>query len=202
MQDLLFADRVEAGRQLALKLTPYADRPDVIVLGLPRGGVVVAAEVARALEAPLDVMIVRKLGVPGQAELAMGAIASGGVRILNHEVIAAYGISREAIERETESEWHELQRRERAYRGGRPPLDLGGRIVVVVDDGLATGATMRAAVAAVWALRPTRVVIAVPVAAAQACDILAPLVDEVICLSVPEPFYRHRLVVPGFRPGQ
>jgi putative phosphoribosyl transferase len=184
-----FADRTHAGQLLARKLMHYCGRPDVIVLGLPRGGVVVAFEVAKALGAPLEVFVVRKLGVPGQEELAMGAIASGGVRVLNDDVVRFLGISPEIIDAVTEKEARELQRREALYRGERPFPELKGRTVIIVDDGLATGATMRAAVAAVRAMGPARVVVAVPTASIQACQSLAQEADEVISVITPEPFY-------------
>src|SRR6266481_571887 len=150
----LFRDRSEAGRLLAAKLTAYANRPDVLVLGLPRGGVPVAYEVAQALGAPLDVFVVRKLGVPGYEELAMGAVATGGVRVLNDQLVRDLGIPDYVIDRVAAAEREELARRERAYRGGRPPLEVHGRAVVLVDDGLATGATMRAGVTALRQLQP------------------------------------------------
>jgi predicted phosphoribosyltransferase len=183
-----FRNRDDAGRQLATALEQYTGRPDVIVLALPRGGVPVAFEVARALEAPLDVFVVRKLGVPGHEELAMGAIASGGARVLNEEVVGRLGISDEAIDRVAAAQAEEVVRREKAYRGDRPQPQLAGRVVFLVDDGLATGATMRAAVEAVRQHHPARVVVAVPTAAAETCDALRPLVDEVVCLVTPEPF--------------
>ena len=183
-----FRNRDDAGRQLATALEQYTGRPDVIVLALPRGGVPVAFEVARALQAPLDIFVVRKLGVPGHEELAMGAIASGGARVLNEEVVGRLGISDEAIDRVAAAQAEEVVRREKAYRGDRPQPQLAGRVVFLVDDGLATGATMRAAVEAVRQHHPARVVVAVPTAAAETCDALRPLVDEVVCLVTPEPF--------------
>jgi len=183
-----FTDRRHAGRVLASRLTKYAGRDDVIVLALPRGGVPVAYEVACALSAPMDVFLVRKLGTPGHRELAMGAIASGGVRVVNADVVQWYGISEAAIDRIAREEQEELERRERAYRDDRPAPDLTNRIVVLIDDGLATGSTMRAAVQAVRARRPARVVIAVPVGAPQTCAELAVCADEVICARMPEPF--------------
>jgi putative phosphoribosyl transferase len=183
-----FIDRRHAGRVMASRLTKYAGRDDVIVLALPRGGVPVAYEVASALVAPMDVFLVRKLGTPGHRELAMGAIASGGVRVLNEDVVHWYGISESAIERIAREEQDELERRERAYRDDRPAPDLTNKIVIVIDDGLATGSTMRAAAQAVRAHRPARVVIAVPVGAPQTCAELAAVADEVICARMPEPF--------------
>jgi predicted phosphoribosyltransferase len=183
-----FTDRRHAGRVLASRLTKYAGRDDVIVLALPRGGVPVAYEVASALNAPMDVFLVRKLGTPGHRELAMGAIASGGVRVVNEDVVRWYGISEAAIDRIAREEQEELERRERAYRDDRPAPDLTHKIVVLIDDGLATGSTMRAAVKAVRARHPARVVIAVPVGAPQTCAELAVSADEVICARMPEPF--------------
>jgi putative phosphoribosyl transferase len=183
-----FTDRRHAGRVLASRLTKYAGRDDVIVLALPRGGVPVAYEVASALNAPMDVFLVRKLGTPGHRELAMGAIASGGVRVVNEDVVRWYGISEAAIDRIAREEQEELERRERAYRDDRPAPDLADKIVVLIDDGLATGSTMRAAAKAVRARRPARVVIAVPVGAPQTCAELAASADEVICARMPEPF--------------
>ena len=183
-----FADRRSAGRSLATQLEAYADRSDVVVLGLPRGGVPVAFEVARALDAPLDVFVVRKLGVPFQPELAMGAIASGGVRVLNDEIVAMVGVTPEMVARAVATEELELARRERMYRNGRAPLALTGKIVILVDDGLATGSTMRAAVEAVKRLQPARVIVAIPVAAAESCRALAQAVDDLICLQTPQPF--------------
>ena len=183
-----FTDRRHAGRVLASRLTKYAGRDDVIVLALPRGGVPVASEVASALSAPMDVFLVRKLGTPGHRELAMGAIASGGVRVVNADVVQWYGISEAAIDRIAREEQEELERRERAYRDDRPAPDLTNKIVVLIDDGLATGSTMRAAAQAVQAHRPARVVIAVPVGAPQTCAELAVSADEVICVRMPEPF--------------
>ncbi|MBX6315989.1 MAG: phosphoribosyltransferase [Isosphaeraceae bacterium] len=184
-----YRDRAEAGRQLAQLLTEYAGRPDVLVLALPRGGVPVAYEVARALGAPLDVFLVRKLGVPGREELAMGALASGGLRVLNEEVVQALRISPAVIDRVAAAELEELQRRERAYRGNRPPPDVRGKTVILIDDGLATGASMRAAVAALRQAGPARIVVAVPVAAAQTCDEFRHDVDQIVCALTPEPFY-------------
>lgn len=183
-----FADRREAGQLLARRLTAYANRDDVVVLGLPRGGVPVALEVASALHAALDVFVVRKLGFPGHAEFAMGAIASGGVRVLNEEIGAAYMPSKDVIDRIAQAEGVELERREHAYRNGRAPVAIQGRIAILVDDGLATGSTMRAAVAAVRRLKPARIVVAVPVASVEARDALAAEADEMVCLRTPDPF--------------
>ena len=180
-----FANRTEAGRQLAEKLEKYVGRDDVIVLGLPRGGVPVAYEVAKRLRAPLDVFIVRKLGVPGFEELAAGAIASGGVRVLNQDVVRAIPYAEEAIEAVTAKETTELERREQIYREGRPAPELKGRIVILVDDGLATGATMRAAVKALKQRGAAKIVVAVPVGPPDTCRELAEEADETICLSAP-----------------
>ena len=185
---MMFRNRSEAGRWLADRLTTYARRADVIVLALPRGGVPVGFELARALEVPLDVFLVRKLGLPGQEELAMGAIASGGVRVLNDEVVQALAVPSSVIDRVARAEEEELRRREAAYRGSRPEPDLRGRVVMLVDDGLATGSTMRAAVRAVKQMQPAQVVVAVPVAAASTRDDLATEVDEIVCETPPEPF--------------
>lgn len=182
-------DRAEAGRLLADKLTAYADREDVIVLGLPRGGVPVAYEIARKLKAPLDVFIVRKLGVPWQEELAMGAIASGGVRVLNDEVVRAYRISDDDIALVEAKEKEELVRRERAYRGDRPAPDVRGRTVLLVDDGVATGTTLKAGLAALRKLKPARIVVAVGVAPRSTYEELKAEADEVVCLLAPEIFY-------------
>jgi predicted phosphoribosyltransferase len=185
---MLFRNRSEAGRWLAERLKAYAHRHDVIVLALPRGGVPVGYELAWALEAPLDVFLVRKLGLPGQEELAMGAIASGGVRVLNDDVVGALGVPASVIDGVARREEQELRRREEAYRGSRPVPDLRGRVVILVDDGLATGSTMRAAVRAVKQMQPARVVVAVPVAAAPTRDEMAEEVDEIVCATPPEPF--------------
>jgi len=184
-----FRDRREAGQLLASRLAAYAHRPDVLVLALPRGGVPVAAEVARALGAPLDVFIVRKLGVPGHEELAMGAVATGGVRVLNAQVVRALGIPDAAIEAVAVKEQQELERRERLYRGDRPPPDVRGRTGILVDDGLATGASMHAAIQALRQWQPARSVVAVPVAAPETCEELRAVADEVVCAIRPEPFY-------------
>lgn len=183
-----FPDRHAAGIALGEQLQQFAGRNDVIVLALPRGGVPVGYEVARAIRAPLDVFVVRKLGLPGHPELAMGAIASGDVCVFNDDVLSWYPVPREMVEAVTQNERRELERRERAYRDGRPLAPLEGRVVILVDDGLATGSTMRAAVLAVRRLNPARVVVAVPVGARDTCDTLRTIADEVICASTPEPF--------------
>jgi predicted phosphoribosyltransferase len=185
---MLFVDRRDGGRRLATRLHEFAGR-DVIVLALPRGGIVVGFEVARVLGAPLDVFVVRKLGVPGHEELAMGAIASGGAISVNREVVSALGITEEQLSELAQVEAAELTWREQRYREGRPPLDLRDRTVLVVDDGLATGSTMQAAILALRELGPARVVVAVPVAPASTCRELAVRADQVICLETPEPFY-------------
>ena len=186
---MLFKDRVTAGRLLAGKLGKYADRSDVVVLALPRGGVPVGFEVAQALHAPLDLFLVRKLGMPGQEELAMGAIASGGVRVLNEDVVDALRIPQEVIDAVAAEEEQELKRREREYRGDRPPPQVRGRVVILIDDGLATGSTMRAAVAALRKQRPARIVVAVPVGAAETCAEMQGEADDVVCARTPTPFY-------------
>ena len=183
-----FADRQEAGVELASKLHKYRGRHDVVVLALPRGGVPVAFEIAEALDAPLDIFVVRKLGMPGHPEFAIGAIASGGVRVLSDDAIRWYGITDAAVEAVARQELAELERREREYRQGRPLTDLRDRIVILVDDGLATGSTMRAAVQAVRAHHPARVVVAVPVGAPGTCDEFADITDETVCARTPEPF--------------
>jgi len=188
MQPQRFRNRTDAGRQLAEKLAAYANRPDVLVLALPRGGVPVGFEVARELGAPLDVFLVRKLGVPGYEELAMGAVATGGVRVLNDEIVRGLGISEHEIDAAAARELQELARRERLYRGDRPLPDIAGRTVILVDDGLATGATMRAAIAAVRQQQPARIVIAVPTASPDTCEALKAEADDVVCAMTPEPF--------------
>jgi len=186
--DRPYSTRAKAGEDLASKLAKYRNLPDVLVLGLPRGGVPVAYEVARSLHAPLDVFVVRKLGVPGQEELAMGAIASGGVRVLNTEVTREIDIPETVIDAIARREQEELERRERLYRGDRPAPAVEGRTVILVDDGLATGSSMRAAAAALRQMHPSKVIVAVPVAARQTCDELKAEVDEVVCAVTPEPF--------------
>lgn len=185
---MIYSDRREAGRVLASKLTKYNDHPDVIVLALPRGGVPVAYEVARALNAPLDIFLVRKLGVPGHEELAMGAIATGGVRVINDEVFEYLRIPDSVIDAITAEELTELRRRERAYRGDRPEPDVKGKTVILVDDGLATGSTIRAAAQALRLQGPDKIVVAVPVSAPQTCDEYRMGVDEIVCAVTPEPF--------------
>jgi putative phosphoribosyl transferase len=184
-----FRDRKSAGQQLASKLSAYANCTDVLVIGLPRGGVPVAAEVAKALHAPLDICLVRKLGVPGHEELAMGAIASGGVRFLNDNVLDLLEISDESIDEVAAREFRELKRRDRVYRGNRPPPDLRDLTVILVDDGLATGSTMRAAIAAIRHQSPQQIVVAVPVGAPDTCDAIRGEVDEVVCFMLQDPLY-------------
>lgn len=185
----LFRNRREAGRALAERLREYANRDDLVVLALPRGGVPVGFEVAKALNVPLDVFVVRKLGLPGQEELAMGAIASGGVIVLNEELVRALNISRDVIQMVAEQEERELERREREYRDGRPPLDVRGRTVILVDDGLATGSSMRVAALALREKDPAQIVVVVPVAAPSTCTELQSEVDHVVCAVTPEPFW-------------
>ena len=185
-----FRDRAEAGIELGERLAPrYAGRDDVLVLALPRGGVAVGREVARLLGAPLDVLVVRKLGFPGQDELAMGAIASGGARVLNEELLAQTGLPYDRVEAVVERELTELARREEAYRGARPPPEVEGKTAIVVDDGLATGSTMLAAVQALRSQAPARIVVAVPTAPPQTCESLERVADEAVCLRQPYPFY-------------
>jgi putative phosphoribosyl transferase len=185
---MLFRDRADAGRRLAERLSGYSGRQGLLVLALPRGGVPVAYEVAKALGAPLDIFLVRKLGAPGHEELAMGAIASGGVRVVNRDVVRYLNVPEEVIDAVAMEERQELERRERAYRGGRPAPDVVGRTVILVDDGLATGSTMRAAATALRRQSPARIVIAVPVAAPQTCDEFRAEVDDIVCAVTPEPF--------------
>ncbi|OUL33609.1 phosphoribosyl transferase [Nostoc sp. T09] len=184
-----FHTRAEAGKMLARELTAYADCKDLLVLGLPRGGVPVAYEVAKILGAPLDICLVRKLGVPGHKELAMGAITAGGIQVLNYDVVSSLGITSQTIDQVTADELQELQRRDRAYRGDRPPLNVKNITVIVVDDGIATGSTMRAAITILKQQQPKRIVIAVPVAPPETCDQLSDQVDEVVCLKMPEQMY-------------
>lgn len=181
-----FQDRREAGRLLAARLEEYRARPDCLLLGLPRGGVVVAAEIARALGLPMDVCLVRKLGAPFQPELAMGAVAFGGVLVLHQDLIDGWGITAAAVDRAIAREREELQRRESLYRAGRPPLDLYGKTVILVDDGIATGATVEAAISAMRQMRAGRVVVAAAVASAATARRLARVADEVVCVLMPE----------------
>lgn len=185
----MFQDRRDAGRQLAGQLQHYRDQPGVVVLALPRGGVPVAYEVAESLHAPLDVFIVRKIGMPGHEEFAIGAIASGGTRVMNEDMVERYRVPEAAIEAVAEKEQRELERRERAYRDDRPPLDLTGKTVLLVDDGLATGASMHAAVQAVRQFAPARIVVAVPIASPGTCQEFRSEVDEVVCAVTPALFY-------------
>jgi putative phosphoribosyl transferase len=184
-----FKDRRDAGRKLAHKLSAHARGQNTLILALPRGGVPVAYEVALILNIPMDIFIVRKLGLPGREELAIGAIASGGIRILNSDIIRMLSVPEEAINFVSRRELQELQRRERLYRGNRPSPEVRDRTIILIDDGLATGASMRAAVAGVRAQHPARVVVAVPAAAAETCDVFRSEVEEVVCAITPEPFY-------------
>lgn len=199
---MLFRDRKDAGRQLARALSRYAGRSDTLVLALPRGGVPVASEIASALAAPLDVFLVRKLGVPGQEELAMGAIASGGVRVLDRNLIERLGVSASEVAAVEASERRELSRREGAYRAGLPPLAAEGRTLILVDDGVATGSTLKAAIAALRLLEPAAIVVAVPVGPPSTCRELAALADEVVCLSTPEGFSAVGGFYEDFRPTE
>ena len=185
----LFHDRIEAGRLLAAILGRYASRAGVLVLGLPRGGVPVAFEVAKSLDAPLDIFVVRKLGLPGDEELAMGAVASGNVRVINEQVVRSFGVSDDVVDAVAEKEEMELKRRELLYRGDAPAPDATGKTVLLVDDGIATGSTMRAAVAALQRQRPSRIIVAVPVAPPSTCKELQSEADEVVSVMTPEPFY-------------
>jgi predicted phosphoribosyltransferase len=185
---MLFQDRFDAGQVLASMLGAFANRSDTVVLALPRGGVPVGFEVAKALNVPLDVFVVRKLGVPGHEELAMGAIASGGIRVLNEDVVRTLNIPDEVIDAVAAEEERELERRERDYRDGRPPVEAQGRTVILVDDGLATGSSMRVAVLALKRKRPAKIVVAVPLAAPTTCAEFESKVDEIICAVTPEPF--------------
>jgi len=184
-----FRDRHEAGKMLAQQLTTYANCNDLLVLGLPRGGVPVAFEIAKKLNAPLDICLVRKIGVPDHEELAMGAIASGGVRVLNYDVINSLGIDHQIIDEVTAKELRELQRRDRAYRGERPLPEIKNRTVILVDDGIATGSTIRAAIAILRPQRPQRLIVAVPIAPPSTCEELQAEVDEIVCLAMPESLY-------------
>lgn len=198
--ELPMKDRHEAGQWLAGELSAYRDRDDVLVLGLPRGGIPVAYEVAISLHAPLDAYIVRKLGVPGHEELAMGAIATGDVHILNDEIVHEAGVSQDAIEAVVASEQRELHRRERLYRGSQPPPDVHDHTVILVDDGLATGTTMRAAVQAVTQMTPKHLIVAVPVAAPSTCKSFEPIVDRIVCGATPERFHALGLWYEDFAP--
>lgn len=186
---MLFQNRIDAGQQLANRLQSYVDRPDVIVIALPRGGVPVAAEIANAIEAPLDVLVVRKLGVPGSEETAMGAIASGDFRYFNQDIVQTLNISPEVIDVVVSREQQELIRREKAYRDDLPPLDLRDRAVILVDDGLATGATIQVAIEAIKQQQPKELTVAVPVAESSICDWVGEAVDHIICAETPRPFY-------------
>jgi len=183
-----YLDRKDAGRKLAQQLEKYRFSPDVLVLGLPKGGVVVAGEIASTLDTELDVFLVRKLGTPGQPELAMGAIAEGGVLLLNESVVQYLSISRETIERTAKEELIELERREKLYRNGRPAPRIGGRPVIIVDDGVATGATMKVAIRALQRREPSKIVVAVPVGSSSTCLEIKAMADEVVCPMTPEPF--------------
>jgi putative phosphoribosyl transferase len=197
-----FHNRAEAGRRLAAKLTSYREHPNLLVLALPRGGVPVALEVARELDAPLDIFLVRKLGLPGHPELAMGAIATGGVRVLNNDLVRGLGVPDTVINAVAAKEQAELARRERAYRGDRPPPVMRGCTVILVDDGLATGSTMRAAVAALrhGPEQPAHITIAVPIASPDVCAELGAEVDEIVCAVTPDPFYAVGLWYEDFSP--
>jgi len=186
---MIFQNRTEAGQILASKLTKYLNQVNTLILALPRGGVPVGYEIGKELGLPVDIFVVRKLGVPGHEELAMGAIASGGVRHINRDVVDQLRIDSETIEAASRREQKEIERREELYRGQRPPVDVRDKTVILVDDGLATGSTMRAAIAALRQHRPARIVVAVPAAAPQTCSEIAAEVDEIICAATPEPFY-------------
>lgn len=185
----MFTDRRDAGRKLAVKLSGFAGRKDVLILALPRGGVPVAYEGAKVLDVSMDIFLVRKLGTPGYPELAMGAVASGGIRVMNEDVVAAYSISNEVVEDIYRAEMEELQRRERAYRGERPPPDVEGHTLILVDDGLATGASMRAAVKTLETRDPARIVVAVPTGPVEVCDSFQQEGIDIFCLTTPEPFF-------------
>jgi putative phosphoribosyl transferase len=186
---MIFTNRTEAGQQLASRLSKYANRDDVIVLGTPRGGVPVAFEVATALRLPLDIFVLRKLGVPGHEELAFGAIASGGVHVIDRDIVEGYGLTGSDIERVIQKEEQEMRRRENVYRGSRPALDVVGRTVILVDDGIATGASIRAGIRALRQLNPARIVVAVPVAPPTTCARLKFETDEIVCLEMPNQFF-------------
>lgn len=186
---MVYQNRIEAGERLAQLLSWYGDQSDVSVVALPRGGVPVAAPVAEALGAPLDVLVVRKLGLPGSEETAMGAIATGGFQYLNQILVQRRELSPEAVGEVIQREERELKRRQRAYRGGLPPLEVKNRTVILIDDGLATGATMRVAIAAMHSHQPQTLIVAVPVASEDICQDLSPTVDKIICAETPQPFY-------------
>ena len=200
MMKTVYRDRHDAGKRLAELLSAYAHHPDVLILALPRGGVPVAYEVARTLNVPLDVFIVRKLGVPGHEELALGAIASGGIRVLNYDVIRALHIPEQVVEEIAAREQRELERREQIYRDGRPAPDVSGRTVILIDDGLATGATMHAALRALRQQQPARLIAAVPVAAPSTCLELIGEADDIICALRPDPFFAVGLWYQNFEP--
>jgi putative phosphoribosyl transferase len=185
----LYRDRTDAGQKLAQKLNEYKDRKDVLVIALPRGGVPVAYEVAKGLNAPLDVFMVRKLGVPGHEELAMGAIASGGIRVLNEELVAALDIPEWIVNAVADREQIELERREQAYRQGRPRAKVQGKRVILIDDGLATGFSMRAAIEGLRAQDPAQIIVAVPIAPVETCEMFEQEVDQIVCAATPEPFF-------------
>ncbi len=185
----LFEDRMDAGKKLAKELSKYANRSDVLILALPRGGVPVAFEVAKELNVKMDVFIVRKLGVPGNEELAMGAISSDNALVLNEDIVRSFQIPERVINMAAENELKELKRRERTYRGDRPKPEISGSTVILIDDGLATGATMRAATSAIKTKNPAKIVVAVPTGAPDTCELFKKEVDEVICIATPEPFY-------------
>jgi len=185
----LYNDRKDAGKQLAIALREYANQEDVIVLALPRGGVVVAYEVCQALNLPLDVIVVRKLGVPGHQELAFGSISIHDVTVYNDDVLSSYNLSQQAIDRVTAEQRSELHRREQVYRSKRPPLDVTGKRIILVDDGIATGATIRSAIAAIKQLKPAEIIVAIPVAPYSSCEKFQTLVDKIVCLETPYPFY-------------
>lgn len=194
-----FRNRTEAGQLLAKKLTPYANRTDVLVLGLPRGGVPIAYEIAKSLNVPLDICLVRKLGAPGNRELAMGAIATGGIMVLNDDVVESLSVSQETIAKVVALEEKELERRDRAYRGARPFPDVQGRAILLVDDGIATGATLRAAIATLRQQQPASIIVAIPVAPLSTYNELKAEVDEVVCLATPEHFYSISIWYDEFR---
>ena len=185
----LFQDRHDAGQQLADKLTQYAEQKDVVVLALPRGGIVVAYDICKELKLSLDIIVVRKLGVPGQEELAFGSIASGGVKVFNEDIVNSLQLSKEVIEQTITTQQQELERREKTYRGDKEMLAVKGKTVIIVDDGLATGATMRSAIEALKQRKPKKIIVAVPVAAYSTAQSIGALVEECICLSTPYPFY-------------